>query len=149
MAEYHISADWVKDIAFDAYINEHTVRMDSGSPEGTNTGPSPKRMLLASLIVCTGMDVVSLLNKMRVKYTEFRVEGVAPITAEHPKTFESVALKYIIAGPEIDRTKVEKAINLSQERYCGVSIMIKKLCPVEWELEIRKPGEPEGEKLRR
>lgn len=138
MAEYHISADWVKDIAFDAHINEHNVRMDSVGPEGTNTGPSPKRMVLAALIVCTGMDVVSLLKKMRVEFVQFRVEGFAPITAEHPKTFEKVDLKYIITGPDIDREKVEKAINLSQERYCGVSIMIRKHCPVEWELEIRR-----------
>ncbi len=137
MAEYHISADWVKDIAFDAHVNEHTVRMDSGAPEGTNTGPSPKRMVLAALIVCTGMDVVSLLNKMRVSYSTFRVEGFAPITTEHPKTFERVDLKYIITGSDIDRTKVEKAVNLSQERYCGVSAMIKKHCPIEWQIEIR------------
>lgn len=138
MAEYHISADWVKDIAFDAKIGEHTVRMDSGAPEGTNTGPSPKRMVLAALIVCTGMDVVSLLNKMRVSFTRFRVEAVAPITTEHPKTFERIDLKYILSGKDIDRTKVVKAVNLSQERYCGISIMIKKHCPIEWEIEIRE-----------
>ena len=134
MAEYHISADWVKDIAFDAHINEHDVRMDSGAPEGTNTGPSPKRMVLAALIVCTGMDVVSLLNKMRVKYVKFRVEGVAPITDEHPKTFAHVQLKYIVSGTDIDLSKVEKAVNLSQERYCGVSAMIRKHCAIEWEI---------------
>jgi putative redox protein len=138
MAEYHISADWVKDIAFDANIGEHTVRMDSGAPEGTNTGPSPKRMVLAALIVCTGMDVVSLLYKMRVSFTSFRVEAIAPITPDHPKTFERVDLKYILTGKDIDRTKVVKAVNLSQERYCGISIMIKKHCPIEWELEIRE-----------
>jgi putative redox protein len=138
MAEYHISADWVKDIAFDAHINEHDVRMDSRSPEGTNTGPSPKRMVLAALIVCTGMDVVSLLNKMRVKYVKFRVEGVAPITAEHPKTFAHVQLKYIVSGTDIDLSKVEKAVNLSQERYCGVSAMIRKHCPIDWEIVINE-----------
>ena len=136
MAEYHISADWVKNIAFDAQINEHVVRMDSGSPEGTNTGPSPKRMLLASLIVCTGMDVASLMKKMKVDFSAFRMEGYAPITNEHPKTFESVHLRYIVTGAEIDRAKVEKAIHLSQEKYCGVSAMIRKHCPIEWELEI-------------
>ncbi|HLF62156.1 MAG TPA: OsmC family protein [Saprospiraceae bacterium] len=137
MAEYHISADWVKNIAFDAHIDEHTVRMDSRAPEGTNTGPSPKRMVLAALIVCTGMDVVSLLNKMRVSYIKFSVEGKAPITPEHPKTFERVDLKYIITGSNVDRSKVEKAVELSQERYCGVSAMIRKHCPIEWEVEIR------------
>ncbi len=136
MAEYHISVDWVDGIAFDAHIDEFTVRMDSGSSEGAGTGPSPKRMVLAALLACTGMDVASLLKKMRVPFTAFRVEGHSPITQEHPKTFERVFIRYLITGTDIKRDKVEKAVNLSQERYCGVSAMLRKHCPIEWEIVI-------------
>lgn len=136
MAEYLITADWTDGIAFDAHIGHHTVRMDSAAPEGNDTGPSPKRMVLAALIACTGMDVASLLRKMRVAFTSLHIEGKAPITAEHPKTFEHVELQYTVAGQSIDRAKVEKAITLSQERYCGVSAMIRKHCEITWQLDI-------------
>ena len=136
MAEYNITAHWKEGIAFEAQVANHPVRMDSSGPEGQDTGPSPKRLVLAGLLGCTGMDVISLLNKMRVQYESFHLEGHAPITEEHPKTFASVHVKYVLKGKEIKRSKVEKAINLSQEKYCGVSIMISKHCPVTWELEI-------------
>ena len=137
MAEYHMTAEWVEGIAFDVQINEFSVRMDSAAPEGTGTGPSPKRMVLAGLICCTGMDVAALLRKMRVQYDSLHVEARTPITDEHPKTFAHIYLRYIIAGLDLDREKVEKAVRLSQERYCGVSAMLRKHCPIDWEIVIR------------
>lgn len=130
--------DWIEQIAFNMRIGDFTVRMDSGAPEGTNTGPSPKRVMLASLMACTGMDVASLLQKMRVPFEAFRIEAVAPLTEEHPVVFKSVSLKYILEGENIKRKKVEKAVKLSQEKYCGISEMMRKHCPVEWEIEIRE-----------
>ena len=141
MAEFHISADWVHGLAFDSDINTHTVRMDSVPNDEPGTGPTPKQMVLAALLACTGMDVVSLFNKMRVQYDEFRVEGTAPITAEHPKTFERVFIKYIVVGKDINPEKVEKAVNLSQTRYCAVSAMLEKHCPIEWEIVIESSVE--------
>jgi putative redox protein len=136
MAEYQMTARWTEGIAFDVEINDFKVRMDSVPPEGNNTGPSPKRMVLAGLICCTGMDVASLLRKMRVKFDSMEIEAIAPITEEHPKTFARISLKYVLTGDQINREKVEKAVNLSQERYCGVSAMIRSHCPIEWEIVI-------------
>ena len=133
--EFKHTAVWSGGISFTTEIMGFDVLMDSGV-KGESKGPSPKRMLLASLLTCTGMDVVSLLDKMRVPYTAFRIEGIAPLTEEHPKVFSEVRMKYIVEGEGIKRDKVEKAINLSQDRYCGVSIMLKKHCPITWELEI-------------
>ena len=138
MTTYQLTSRWVEGIAFDTEIGDFTVRMDSASPEGNHTGPSPKRMVLAALMCCTGMDVASLLNKMRVKYDEFYIEGQAPLTPEHPKTFERIFLRYVIRGSDVSRSKVEKAVNLSQEKYCGVSEMLKKHCPIEWEIVISR-----------
>ena len=136
MASYDITTHWTgKDIAFKADIEGFDVRMDSVS-DGMADGPSPKRLMLASLLGCTGMDVASLMQKMRISFEAFSVNAVAPLTEEHPKVFKSVHLRYKVIGTDIKREKVEKAINLSQTTYCGVSIMLKKHCPVTWELEI-------------
>lgn len=136
--KYELKTRWTgKNIAFTSEVDGFTVNMDS--PQDTNAdGPSPKRLMLLSVLGCTGMDVISLLEKMRVPVDEFTIEGIAPITEEHPKVFESVHLIYKVKGSGIKRDKVEKAIDLSQTRYCGVSIMLKKHCPVTWELEIEE-----------
>ena len=133
--EYNVATDWTSGIAFETEVDGFTVGMDS-PVEGKGTGPSPKKLLIVSLLGCTGMDVASLMNKMRVPFSAFRIEAVAPLTDEHPKVFKSVHLKYIVKGQDIKREKVVKSINLSQDRYCGVSIMLKKHCPVTWELEV-------------
>jgi len=133
--EYKLATDWTSGIAFETEVDGFTLAMDS-PVEGKGTGPSPKKLMIVSLLGCTAMDVASLMQKMRVPFTAFRVEAVAPLTDEHPKVFSSIHLKYIVTGQDIKRDKVEKSINLSQDRYCGVSIMLKKHCPVTWELEI-------------
>jgi len=133
--EYRLSTEWTSGIAFETEVDGFTVALDSAA-EGIGKGPSPKKLMIISLLGCTGMDVVSLMEKMRVPFTAFRIEAVAPLTDEHPKVFKSVHLKYIVTGQKIKREKVEKSIILSQERYCGVSIMMKKHCPVNWELEV-------------
>jgi putative redox protein len=137
--EYKLATDWTSGIAFESQVDGFTVSMDSAD-EGTSKGPSPKKLMLLSLLGCTGMDVVSLMQKMRVPFDHFRIESVAPLTEEHPKVFKSVHLTYIVTGQNIKREKVEKAINLSQERYCGVSIMLKKHSPVTWDLELIEKG---------
>jgi len=133
--EYRIATDWTSGIAFESEVDGFTLSMDSAA-EGVAMGPSPKRLMIVSLLGCTGMDVVSLMAKMRVPFTAFRIEAVAPLTDEHPKVFKSIHLKYIVTGKDMKREKIEKSIDLSQDRYCGVSIMLKKHCPVTWELEL-------------
>ena len=135
LMEYRIATDWTSGIAFETEIDGFELGMDS-SVEGVRAGPSPKKLMIVSLLGCTGMDVVSLMKKMRVPFTSFRVEAIAPLTEEHPKVFKSIHLKYIITGSDIKRDKVEKSINLSQDRYCGVSFMLKKHCPITWDIEI-------------
>ena len=133
---YHLTSRWTGDLSFESEIQGFTVVNDDLSIEEGGKGPSPKRMMLASLVACTGMDVVSILQKMRVKFSAFRIEAESPITEEHPKTFVSVHLKYILEGEEIKREKVERAVELSQEKYCGVSAMLRKHCPITWEIEL-------------
>ena len=134
--EYKLATDWTSGIAFESEVDGFNLGMDS-PVEGEGTGPSPKKLMIISLLGCTGMDVASLMKKMRVPFTAFRVEAVAPLTEEHPMVFKSIHLTYIVTGQDLKREKIEKSINLSQERYCGVSVMLRKHCPVTWELVIR------------
>ncbi len=132
---HKVSTVWVEKLAFDSTIGEHTIRIDAHPPLGNNTGPTPKKLLLTSLAGCTGMDVASLLEKMRVPITGMEVDIEADLTDEHPKYYSDIRLKYKIYGKDLDHNKVEKAVKLSQERYCGVSEMLRKSSNLTYTIE--------------
>lgn len=122
--------------AFDVKIGQHTTRIDTVPPDGEDTGPSPKRLLLGTLAACTGMDIVSLLNKMRVEFSDFSIQTKAELTDTHPKVFSRVEIIYRIRLAEDQhRKKMEKAVNMSKETYCGVSAMLAKNSPLEYRIE--------------
>ncbi len=114
-------------------LSGHDLIVDAEpSVGGRDAGPRPKELLLYSLMGCTGMDVVSLLRKMRVieNLESFRIEVEYEQSQEHPKVYTKIHLKYIFKfNVEPPREQVEKAVNLSQEKYCGVSAMLKKAIP--------------------
>ena len=128
---------WKEKMAFESQLGNHVVRMDTTPEMGDDSGASPKQMLLAGLAGCTGMDVVSLLNKMRVPFTNFEMDIEADLTEEHPIVFSEIRLIYKFYGTDLDTAKVEKAVKLSQEKYCGVSAMLKKNSPIEYSIEYK------------
>ncbi len=132
---HEVKTIWKEKMAFDSQIDNHTVRIDTGGEMGDDSGPSPKKMLLASLAGCTGMDVVSLLKKMRVPFTGIEMDIAADLTDEHPKVYSEIRLIYRIFGKGLDQDKVKKAIDLSQVKYCGVSAMLKKNSPIHYSIE--------------
>jgi putative redox protein len=122
--------------AFDVKIDGHITRIDTLPPDGEDTGPSPKRLLLGTLAACTGMDVVSLLNKMRVPFSDFSIQTKADLTLEHPKVFTMVELIYRIKlEEERHQAKMKKAVLMSKERYCGISAMLAKNSPIVYRIE--------------
>ena len=132
-----INVKWMGDMAFEAAIREHRVLMDANEDSGGhNKGPRPKPMLMASLAGCTGMDVMSILKKMKVeaKGLNIRVEGI--IAEEHPKIYTSMHLIYEFKGENLPMDRLIRAIELSQEKYCGVSLSLQKAMPVTWEIKI-------------
>lgn len=136
---HEINCNWKSEMAFETEVSEHTIVMDADSKfGGNNEGPRPKPLLLASLAGCTGMDVVSLLNKMRVEIDDLKIKVSGTLTEEHPKYYNKIHIIYTVFGENINRAKVEKAINLSQDRYCGVSAMLKKSSEVTYEIIIRE-----------
>ncbi|MBV6438445.1 MAG: OsmC family peroxiredoxin [Haliscomenobacteraceae bacterium CHB4] len=138
MSIHHVTTTWVGKLTFDSEVNNHIVRIDAKPPLGGNTGPGPKALLLTALTGCTGMDVAALLPKMRVAFDRLVIEAEAEQTEEHPKVYKSIKLTFRIAGKEVDEIKVRKAIELSQDKYCGVTAMLRAHCPITWELVIEQ-----------
>ena len=125
-------------MAFEAEINGFKIILDADEAVGgENRGPRPKGLTLVSLAACTGMDVISILKKMRVVPEYFNVEVEGELTDEHPKYYHSIHLRYIFRGKDLPMAKLEKAVNLSQDRYCGVSAMLLKSSTLTHEIIIK------------
>ncbi|MCE1198100.1 MAG: OsmC family protein [Marinilabiliales bacterium] len=126
-----INLSWKKGMAFESVLNGHTVRIDADeSNGGNNSGPRPKAFLLVALAGCTGMDVVSILDKMRVELVDLNIVVEGEVTEEHPKHFTALHITYEFYGKALPLDKLEKAVGLSDERYCGVSATLKQGLPV-------------------
>lgn len=131
------TATWKEKMEFIAVSNSgHEVVMDAAEAAGgEDGGVRPKELLLKGLAGCTGMDVISILRKMRIEPKSFKIEVETELTEEHPKVFETIKMKYIFSG-EVDEEKARRAVDLSQDKYCGVSAMLKKSSPIEYEVVI-------------
>lgn len=132
-----INTLWKENMAFEAEVNGHKIMLDAADAVGgENRGPRPKALLLVGLAGCTSMDVVSILKKMRVEPEYFNVEVEGELTDEHPKYYHNIHIKYIFRGKDLPMAKLEKAINLSQDRYCGVSAMLNKSAKITHEIVV-------------
>lgn len=137
-----ISISWKEGMAFDAEVNGHKIMLDAGEQSGgLNRGPRPKPLMLVALAGCTAMDVVSILAKMRVELENFDVRVEGEQSEEHPVHYTSMHIIYEFWGRQLPADKLEKAINLSHERYCGVSAVYRKAMPVTHELIIHDTSE--------
>jgi len=138
MADKHIvKTEWKGDIAFEAEINGHKVMMDAPvEAGGTNLGPSPKKLMLAALSGCTGMDVVSILKKMRVDVEKCSVEVQGDVTDENPKQYFKMHVIYEFTGKNLPLEKLQKAVGMSEETYCGVGALYRKAIEVTSEIRV-------------
>ncbi len=126
-------------MSFEVKLDGHNFMIDSSEKfGGENKGPRPKSLMLVSLAGCTGMDVASMLRKMRVPFEDLRIEVSGELTESHPKHFESMHIKYIIKGKDIPREKIDMAIDLSQNKYCGVSYTYKDSIDITHEVIIEE-----------
>lgn len=134
---YDFTTYHVDKLAFDVHIDGHTTRIDTTEDDGSlNSGPSPKKLLLGTLAACTGIDVVGMLRKMRVPFSDLSIQTTAELTEEHPKVFTEVQVIYRIKVEERHRKKVQRAVDLSKDKYCGVSAMLKENSPVYYRIEF-------------
>jgi putative redox protein len=132
-----IEINWIKEMAFEASVNNHKIIMDaSDEAGGKDRGPRPKPLTLVALAGCTGMDVVSMLKKMRVEYSGLKIEVEGELTEEHPKTYQTITIHYKFEGKDLPMDKLEKSVNLSMERYCGVTAMLGKSAKIDHKITI-------------
>ncbi len=128
----------VKGLAFAGMTDSgHWLMMDTKEGVGGLEGAvAPMEMFLQALLGCTGMDVVSIMEKMKVQYTSFEVHEEHKRAKEHPKVYTEIGLTYRLEGDDIDPEKVKKAVRLSMERYCAVTAMTRSSASMSWKIEI-------------
>ena len=126
MATNSISSVYQGGMNFTTLIDGHSITIDlDKAAGGAEAGPGPKILMLVSLAGCTGVDVVSLLKKMKANFSDFTINIKAHLTEVHPRIYDNVIITYNIKVSKADESKVEKAIALSQDKYCGVSEMFR------------------------
>ncbi len=124
-------------MSFNGELDGHTIVIDADeSVGGKDQGPRPKGLVLTALAGCTAMDVISILRKMKAEPEEFWVEADAEISEEHPKVFTKITVTYHLKGGAVTQEKAEKAANLSEERYCGVSAMLRQAAEMEMKVIV-------------
>lgn len=120
---------WKSGKAFASKYRDSEIEIDGD-------GFSPKALLLTGLAGCTGIDLESLLEKMRVPFGGIEITATTEVTEEHPKVFKTIHLIYAIKTGEENRDKVKKAIDLSLEKYCGVAAMLQKNSVIEYTIKL-------------
>ncbi len=133
-----INAEWKGKMSFDVKMGNHTLTLDADeSVGGEDKGVRPKALMMVALAGCTGMDVVSILKKMRVDFDEFNVRVEGDITEEHPKQYKAMKLIYEFTGKDLPMDKLEKAVSLSEKKYCGVRASYDKAFEVSSEIIVK------------
>lgn len=123
---------WKQGHEFEANHDDNLIRIDGNK----KNGHGPKALLLSALAGCSGIDVVDILEKMRIGFEGLRMEAEATQSDEHPKVFTDVHITYYIQTAPENEDRVRKAIELSLEKYCGVAAMLKKNSPLQYSLVI-------------
>jgi len=138
MSDKHIiKTEWKGNMTFEADVNGHKVLMDATvEGGGKDTGPSPKKLQLVALSGCTGMDVVSILKKMHIEIEKCSIEVQGDVTDEHPKQYCKMHVIYKFTGKNLPLEKLEKAVRMSEETYCGVEALYRKAIQVTSEIRI-------------
>jgi putative redox protein len=123
---------WIKHEEFESRQDENKIKLDGKKKHGI----SPKAVLLSGLAACSGIDVVEILQKMRVEFSSLEIETEAEMTEETPKIFRQIEVLFKIKTDPVNKDKVIKAIELSLNKYCGVATMLRKNSPIDYQLII-------------
>ncbi|APZ45449.1 osmotically inducible protein OsmC [Polaribacter reichenbachii] len=138
MAKNVVTTVWKENMQFESdNPSGHNLFMDAGEESGgKGEGFRPKALMLSSLAGCSGLDVVSLLKKMHAEVADFKIEVTAELTEEHPKFYNKVKVDYHFTDSELQPKKIQKAVNLSVTKYCGVMEMFRQFAEVEIEIHL-------------
>jgi len=135
-----VKVDWQGGMAFEAVGDTGTAFHMDAHPDfgGQGTGPSPVETLLGAAAACSAMDVVSILIKQRQELTSYRIEvdGVRPPPGTYPRPFSEITIRHILKGVNLDPALVERAVRLSDEKYCTVVTTLRNAPTVVSEFRI-------------
>lgn len=119
---------WLKNVQFSAVADSgHTIKIDG--PEdagGENAGTRPMELMLMGVGGCTSFDVVNILDKQRQKVTNCVTQITAKRAEGVPAVFEDIHIHFVIAGENLDKKKIDRAIHLTADKYCSASIMLQR-----------------------
>ena len=136
--KHKVSTSWKGEMVFESDISGHRLTMDAPAEAGgKETGPRPKPLMMASLAGCTGMDVISILKKMRVKVDDFVIHIEGDLTDDIPKHYKKMHVVYEFTGKNLPMDKLKKAVEMSKEKYCGVSYTYKQAMEISYEIRVK------------
>ncbi len=140
MIKNTVTTKWTQKSQFnsDNPSGHHFTMFDKDDDNGEVVGFAPKALMLSSLAGCSGLDVVSLLTKMRAEVANFYIEVTGELTDEHPKYYNKVKVDYYFSDADLQPEKIQKAVNLSVTKYCGVMEMFRQFAAVETEIHLNK-----------
>ncbi|MBT8315526.1 MAG: OsmC family protein [Maribacter sp.] len=129
----HITTKWLGNMTFESNNpSGHDLKIDIAKEDGGDgNGFRPKALMLSSLAGCSGLDVASLMKKMKLEVEEFTIETIANLTDEHPKFYDRVKIEYHFHGKNLNEKKLQRAVDLSIEKYCGVMEMFREFAELE------------------
>ncbi len=136
----HITTTWLGEMKFESTNpSGHNLFIDAGKDNGGNSeGYRPKALMLSALAGCSGLDVASLIKKMKLEVDSFKIEIYANLTEEHPKYYDKVDMRFHFFGENLDEKKLQKAVDLSIEKYCGVMEMFRQFAKVNVVIHFNK-----------
>lgn len=138
MNKHSIAAGHNSGLSFDIEMGPFRITTDGSTlPGGKKLGPNPKPLLLAALAGCSGIDVVGVMKKQRVEYEAFNIEIDGEVSEELPNVYKEISVRYIFKGHNLPKAKIERAIDLSLNKYCGVAATLRLAgANIAWELHL-------------
>lgn len=136
---HEVDVQWMGKMQFNALVNDHTIVMDA--PEkvgGENNGPIPKPFILTALAGCTGMDIAAILRKADKNPDDLNIKVLGEVSKKTPIEYIGIHVIYEFKGKPENMQAALNAVTDSQEKYCGVSSMLKKALPVTWEVNYNE-----------
>lgn len=134
----NVKVTWRGGMSFDGVgPSSHQVRMDAApSVGGLDRGPRPTELLLMAVGGCTGIDMVSILGKMKVEFESLEIDIEGSQAEDHPRRFNHLEIVYRLRGKDLPRDKVERAAQLSQDKYCSVSQSLLGRADIAWRVDL-------------
>lgn len=135
-----VSTKWLGNMRFESTNpSGHNLFIDAGEENGgQGEGYRPKALMLSGLAGCSGLDVAALIKKMKLNVEDFNIEIEANLTDEHPKYYDKVAMHFHFYGDDLNEKKLQRAVDLSIEKYCGVMEMFRQFSELKIETHFHK-----------